>query len=139
MEDKKEETLVVDTMSSDSAEDLLKGMKGEFALQVLRNPKQIKADRGLAIVEETQLVYRRTIEDIDMNINKMNRTKRAMTDLSPADKTSLNFADFNSLDFVKRHSDLAMAIRQEKIKLNSAKQEYNTLFGHIYELEKLDY
>ena len=121
-----------------TADEMLKKKSGAFAQSVLRNSKQVKADRGLAIVEDTEVLYKRKVEDTTMNITRMTRKLNSMIDISPGNVIALNFDEFKADDFVEAHAKLAVDIRQEKIKLNAYKQQYNLLFGHTYELEKLD-
>jgi hypothetical protein len=44
---------------------------GAFVSSLKRNNKQIRDDRAAAIAEDTELVYKRKIEDIEMEIKKM--------------------------------------------------------------------
>lgn len=112
---------------------------GAFLESLKRNNKQIRDDRAMEISEDAEMTYKRKIEDMERGIVKMERDRRNMLDLSPENAQSLKLAsDFNADEFVSKDLDLAKRIRNEKIALNLAKKSYNHLFGHRYELEKLE-
>lgn len=103
---------------------------GAFAESLKRNNSKIRADRATAISEDTQLVYKREIEDIELAIKKMKREQENMLDLSPSDAMSLVLAsDFDSGGYVKKDLDLAVKIRNKEIELDLAKARYEYLFG----------
>lgn len=60
---------------------------GAFGASLKKNNKQIREDRAAAITDDTQLVYRREIEDLQLSIKKMKREQENMLDLR---KTLLN-------------------------------------------------
>lgn len=136
MEDKEKEEV---ESGGSSAEDRLKSTEGEFAKSMLRNNRQIRADRGLQLVNSSRTFYARHIDDIKMKIDNMDIDLAAMLDLSPTDKNALNFREFDGPEFVKQHSDLAVKIHTEKLRLNAAIKQYNKLYGHKYEYVKLDF
>lgn len=103
---------------------------GAFIDSLKRNNKQIRDDRATAIAEDTQLVYKREIEDLEINIRKMKREQENMLDLSPTDARSLVLAsDFDSKDYVNKDLELGVKIRNAEIKLEIAKKRYVYLFG----------
>jgi hypothetical protein len=103
---------------------------GAFQLALQRNNTKIKADRATAIAEDTEILYKRTIEDLELSVKKMKREQENMLDLSPADTTSLVLAsDFNSTDYVARDLKLSVKIRNTAIELELAKERYTYLFG----------
>lgn len=104
--------------------------KGAFLESLKRNNKQIRDDRATAICEDTDLLFKRTIEDLEMKIKRMERDRDNMLDLSPTDARSLVLAsDFDADDFVSKDVDLGVKIRNEKIKLEIAMGRYTHLFG----------
>ena len=106
------------------------GAQGAFIDSLKRNNKQIRDDRALAIHEDTELIFKRTIEDLEVNIKRMKRERENMLDLSPTDARSLVLAsDFNSQEYVSKDVELGVKIRNEEIKLEIATQRYNYLFG----------
>lgn len=110
--------------------DDVKELSGAFVSSLKRNNKEIKADRASAIAEDSQLVYRRRMEDLELSLKKLKRERDNMLDLSPDNAQSLILAsNFNCEDFVSRDIDLGIKIRQAEITLEIAKQRYNYLFG----------
>jgi hypothetical protein len=106
-----------------------KGMGGAFVASLKRNNKQIKDDRAESIAEDAQMRYRRTVEDLDMAIKRMKRTRDNMLDLSPENSLSLMVAsNFDSAKFVEEDIKLGIDIRNAEIKLKIAKAQYNHLF-----------
>lgn len=103
---------------------------GAFVNSLKRNNKQIRDDRATAIVEDTQLVYKRKIEDLELSIKKMFREQENMIDLSPTTAQSLVLAsDFNSEAYIAKDLDLGVKIRNTEITLEIAKKRYAYLFG----------
>jgi hypothetical protein len=106
------------------------GEQGAFFSSLKRNNKQIRDDRATAIAEDTQLVYKREIEDLELSIKKMKREQENMLDLSPTNAQSLILAsDFDSNVYTKKDIDLGVKIRNAEITLEIAKKRYTYLFG----------
>lgn len=105
-------------------------VKGAFAESLRRNNKQIRQDRADAISEDTQLVYKRSIEDLELSIKKMKREQENMLDLSPTNAQSLVLAsDFDSKAYTDKDIELGVKIRNAEIKLEIAQKRYAYLFG----------
>jgi len=105
-------------------------LNGAFASSLKRNNKQIRDDRATSIVEDTQLVYKRQIEDLEMKIKKMKREQEGMLDLSPSNAQSLVLAsDFDSQKYADKDLDLGVKIHNTEKKLEIAKERYKYLFG----------
>lgn len=103
---------------------------GAFVQSLKRNNSKIRADRAQAIAEDTELVYKRQIEDLELSIRKMKRDQENMLDLSPTDAQSLTLAsDFDSAKYADKDLELGVKIRNAEIKLEIAKKRYNYLFG----------
>ncbi len=106
--------------------------EGAFFNSLKRNNRQIRDDRATAIAEDTQLVYKRKIEDLELSIKKMKREQENMLDLSPTTTQSLILAsDFNSAEYVEKDIDLGIKIRNTEITLEIARKRYHYLFGGI--------
>lgn len=104
--------------------------KGAFLESLKRNNKQIRDDRAAAIGEDTQLTYKRMIEDIEINIKRLKRKQENMLDLSPANAQNLKLAeDFDVDSYTKEDLSIGITIRNEQLKLEIAKDRYNYLFG----------
>lgn len=103
---------------------------GAFLATLTRNNKQIRSDRALAISEDAQTLYKRQIEDMQMEIKRLARERTSMLDLSPTDSTSLKLAsDFNAQDFVSKDIEIGVKMRNLGIKLEIAQESYAKLFG----------
>ncbi len=121
------------TSIGNTAEAALANMQGAFITSLTRNNKQIKTDRAVAIGEDAEMIFKRTVEDIETKLKRMRRDRENMLDLSPGDKMSLTLAsDFDATDFVQRDLKLGVDIRNEEIKLAIAKERYNYLFGNHF-------
>lgn len=106
--------------------------EGAFMASLKRNNKKIREDRAAAIGEDTELLYKRKVEDLKVNVTRMKREQENMLDLSPADALSLTLAsDFDSAAYVEKEIELGVKIRNEEIKLEIAQVRYNYLFGGV--------
>lgn len=103
---------------------------GAFISSLKRNNKQIRDDRALAIAETAQLIFKRKVEDLDLEIKRMKRDRENMLDMSPTTADSLVLAsDFNAEGFTQKDIDLGVKIRNAEITLEIAKSRYEHLFG----------
>lgn len=106
--------------------------EGAFFSSLKRNNRQIRDDRATAIAEDTELVYKRKIEDLELSVKKMKREQENMLDLSPTNAQSLILAsDFDSAQYVEKDIDLGIKIRNTEITLEIAKKRYQYLFGGL--------
>lgn len=106
--------------------------EGAFLSNLKRNNKQIREDRATAIAEDAQTLYRRSIEDLELKIRRLQRDRENMLDLSPTNAQSLVMAsDFKADDFVEKDIALGVAIRNDTIRLEIAKKQYAELFGGV--------
>jgi hypothetical protein len=106
--------------------------QGAFLASLKRNNKQIRDDRATAIAEDAQIMYRREVEDLEVQIKRMKRDRDNALDLSPTDAMSLKLAsDFNSKEFVRKDIELGVNIRNAEIQLEIAKKQYEILFGAL--------
>jgi len=116
----KEETVVAPTPAK---------VEGAFVSSLKRNNKQIREDRAASISEDTQMCFRRNIEDLEVEIKRMKRDQENMLDLSPTNSQSLVLAsDFNSKTYVDKDIELGVKIRNAEIRLDIAKKRYAYLF-----------
>jgi len=115
-----------------SEEKIESEVAGAFINSLKRNNKQIKDDRAASISEDTQLIYKRKIEDLELSIKKMVREQDNMLDLSPTNSQSLILAsDFDSDSFITKDIELGVKIRNSQITLEIAKNRYKYLFGGV--------
>lgn len=104
-------------------------LKPRFIDSLLRNNDQIRDDRAKTISEDSELIYRRKAEDIDLKIKRLEREQESYIDISPLDKNSLAFIDFDPDQFVQRDIELSLKIRNLKIQSEIANKRYEYLFG----------
>lgn len=104
-------------------------LKPRFIESLKRNNDQIREDRAVAIGEDSQLIYRRRVEDIALKIKKIEREQEGLIDVSPLDKNSLTFADFQPEQFVERDLELSLILRNLNIQLEIAEKRFEYLFG----------
>ena len=105
-------------------------MQGAFFDSLKRNATQIKRDRALAIAEDAETIFRRTVEDLEADLKKLKRNRENMLDMSPNSAISLKLAEeFDSRDFVEKDIQLGVDIRNTEIRLKIAQNRYNYLFG----------
>jgi hypothetical protein len=104
---------------------------GVFVNTLMRDNKSIKKDRAEAIIEDTQLVFKRKVEDLGLEITRLKRKQEAMLDLSPDNSLSLmpNLKDFDSAVFTEEDLKLAYTLENLKIKYKAALNRYEYLFG----------
>lgn len=115
-----------------TAEDTLASMKGAFVESLTRGSKKIKADRAIVIAESAQLKYKRSIEDMQMDVKTLQRERDNMLDLSPSTSDSLELAkNFDADSFVKKDQAIGLRIREVKICLEEAIERYEVLFGKL--------
>ncbi|WP_027378659.1 hypothetical protein [Chryseobacterium daeguense] len=104
-------------------------LKPRFIESLQRNNDQIREDRARIIGEDAALIYRRRVEDIELKIKKLEREQEGLTDISPLDKNSLTFADFQPEAFVQRDIELSLTIRNLNIQLELTRNRFEYLFG----------
>jgi len=103
---------------------------GAFMDSLVRSNKQIKHDRAEVIAEDAQLRFKRVVEDMEMDLKRMQRERLNMLDLSPENAHSLMLGkDFDSESFVKKDLRLSVDMRNREIELGIAKERYAHLFG----------
>ncbi len=111
-------------------DEIINDQEGAFLESLKRNNSKIRKDRAQSISEDTELVYKRAVEDLELSIKKMKRELENMLDLSPTNAQSLILAsDFDSNVYVEKDIELGVKIRNSEIKLEIAKLRYNYLFG----------
>ncbi|WP_158975325.1 hypothetical protein [Cellulophaga sp. L1A9] len=107
-------------------------LKPRFIESLKRNNDQIREDRAKTIGEDSELIYKRRIEDIELRIKRLEREQEGLIDISPLDKNSLTFADFEPEAFVQKDMELTVTIRNLKIQLEVSIKRYEYLFGKTF-------
>lgn len=104
--------------------------QGAFISSLTRNNRQIRSDRATAIMEDAELYYKRSVENLEVDLKKLKRDRDNMLDLSPENVTTLKVAsDFDAAAFTSKDIELSIKIRNTEIALDVARSRYNYLFG----------
>lgn len=104
-------------------------LKPRFIESLQRNNDRIRQDRARIIGEDAELIYRRRVEDIELKIKRLEREQEGLIDISPLDKNSLTFTDFQPEAFVQRDIELSLIIRNLNIQLELTRTRFEYLFG----------
>lgn len=121
---------MTDAAAPITAEETLDQMKGLFVNTLTRGSKKIRTDRALSIVEATERIYRRSIEDLEQDIKDTVRAQANELDLSPTSSDSLELAkNFSAETLVKKDMEATIKLRNLKIALEEYKARYAVLFG----------
>lgn len=105
-------------------------IKGLLYQSLSRTNKQIKQERGDAIVEDLEMAYGRKIEDLIRDIKRLQRDQTNMFDFSPTNSQSLMMGkDVDAQDILDKDLIKLIDIREKTIKLNLLKDRYFELFG----------
>jgi len=103
---------------------------GAFLSSLKRNNAQIRGDRALAISEDAEMIYKREVEDLELQIKKMKREQESMLDLSPENAMTLKLAsDFDAKAYVVKDQELSIKIHNAEIALELSQKRYEYLFG----------
>jgi hypothetical protein len=115
--------------TNEATSPVLGEMGGAFVGSLVRNNKKIREDRAIAIAEAAQMLYKRQVEDTELEIKQLKREREAMLDLSPTTADSLVLAsDFDAKNFVSKDIELGIKVRNLEIKLEIARARYTHLF-----------
>src|SRR4030042_5169888 len=100
--------------------------EGAFQDSLMRNNQKIRRDRAIAIVESAYMNYKRSVEDLELEIKQVKRDRENMLDLSPHHAQDLMVAtDFDAASFVKKDIQLGIKIRELEIKYDVAKRRFD--------------
>ena len=101
-----------------------------FTEMLTRPASKIKTDRALAIAKKARVVFERTVQDLEMEIERLIAERTAMLDMSPTSAISLIVAnEFDESKFTNDYLNISYELRKLAIKLDIAKKSYKTLFG----------
>lgn len=107
-------------------------LKPRFIQSLQRNNDQIREDRARTIGADSELIYRRRVEDIELKINRLEREQEGLIDISPLDRNSLTFADFQPEAFVQKDIEYSLTLRNLNIQLEVAVKRFEYLFGKTF-------
>lgn len=108
---------------------------GAFGTSLHRNNKAIRRERANALAADAATMYRRLVEDLELERLRLRRRQEDLLDLSPTDANSLvPAADFDAEAFAAGDHSLSVQIRNVEIKLELASARLNYLFGDAEEV-----
>lgn len=114
----------------------LNGTGGFLQQSLNRSNKQIRQERGDAIAEDLEIVYKRKVEDLEVEVKRAMRKQENAFDFSPTNSQSLVMAkELESVDILSQDLALSLEVRNTRIQLYLASERYNILFGFKYELD----
>ena len=102
--------------------------------------RQIREDRADGIVEDTEIEYRRDIEDRLRRIRQYDRQRdNLILDLCPSNITSTQVVpgDFDAAKFKDKDIQIGIDRRNDLIILEIVVDRYESLFGAYPEAEKI--
>lgn len=115
---------------NESVETLKSQKTGEVYESLARSNSQIRKERGDSIAEDLEIVFKRDVEDIRLDIKRKERDRKNMYDFSPNSTTSLVLAtSVNSREILLKDKELSYELRELRIKLEIAETRYRELFG----------
>lgn len=121
---------------SEETKEVVADQGGFLQESLARGNKQIRLERGDAIAEDLEMVYKREIEDKEIDLKRLTRKQVNAFDFSPSNSQSLVMGkDFDAGIVLKEDLADALAIHNTQIKLTLAKKRYNHLFGETYIVE----
>lgn len=102
---------------------------GAFVASLKRNNTKIREDRAQAIGEDVELIYKRSVEDIMVEIRALERERENMLDMSPDNTFAIIKADsVDAQAFTQKDLEIGVKLRNLQIKLEIAKERYAFLF-----------
>lgn len=111
-------------------ETVVKG--GLFQESLYRDNKEIRKDRAESIIKEAKMVYKRMIEDHEIELEKLVIDRNNRLDMSPVNADSLILGkNFDAAAFAKKDTDITIDIEILEQRINIAKDRYKTLFGDV--------
>lgn len=114
--------------------------QGTFLKDLTLNFKALKEARALSVAEDTEICYKRKIEDLCREYNGMRRNREnLMLDLCPTTATSTSVvpADFKPELFLEKDVNIGIEARNIKIRLEILVNRYEELFGPFQDVEMI--
>lgn len=115
-------------------EETNKNLQGTFKADLMRNFKELKASRAESVVEDTEITYKRCIEDLCHKIRNYDRDRENLIlDLSPSNAFSGKVVptDFDASTFMNKDIEIGLSKRDAVIRLEIAVSRYEELFGQF--------
>ncbi|MBQ2600608.1 hypothetical protein II582_04570 [bacterium] len=115
-------------------------MTAKFEENLKQSYRQIRESRAKAITEDTEIEYRRTVEDKYRKVRSIDRSvENQLLDLCPTSTTSTQIgpANYKAEDFVKSDMQHALDRREMVIELEVAVDRYEALFGPYAQADQI--
>lgn len=115
-----------------SPETMLKAETGHLAESLLRNNRQIKADRAMTIISDLKKQYKRKIEDLVTELERFHMSREAIIDaLSPnTATTNVIGVGFDSGEFVEGDEAFLKNVWERETRIKGMVMRYRYLFGN---------
>ena len=113
---------------------------GKFKDYLTASFRQIREDRAEGITEDTEIEYRRDIEDRLRRIRQYDRQRdNLILDLCPSNITSTQVVpgDFDAAKFKEKDIQIGIDRRNDLIILEIVVDRYESLFGAYPEADKI--
>ena len=113
---------------------------GKFKDYLTASFRQIREDRAEGIVDDTEIEYRRDIEDRMRRIRQYDRQRdNLILDLCPVTTTSTQVvpSDFDAVAFKNKDIQIGIDRRNDLIILEIVVDRYESLFGAYPEADKI--
>lgn len=114
--------------------------KGSFYRDLTASFKTIKEARALSVAEDTEITYKRRIEDLCREYNTLIRNREnLMLDMYPDSVTSTRVipSDFSPAEFLKKDLQIGLDARDIKDNLEIVVDRYEALFGEFPDTEMI--
>ena len=119
----------------ENQEEQIEEKKGALNESLKRGNKAIREQRGDAIYEDLEIVYKREVENKTVDLKRIDRKMANAFDFSVTNINSLimKTEDFDASEVMIADLQLGWDRNKTLEKLNIAIKRYNHLFGHTYE------
>ncbi len=116
-----------------------KKQQGILGTTLKQTFKQIKDSRIDAMLEDSELKYRRQIEDVCAKVRQCDRDMEdAILDILPSNAgQGINPNQFDATKLMQTRIDTLIARREHSIRLGILVNDYETLFGEYSDLGKV--
>ena len=111
-----------------STENTVQEPQGALYASLARTNKQVRQERGDALVEDLKISYERKSQDIEIAIGRLKRQQKAMFDFSGTSTTSLVVKDINPQEIMDEDLKIELEIHNLNVRLEHANRRLEHLF-----------
>lgn len=110
--------------------------EGLFFDSLKMNGKEIRDMRAKQLGMGAAMAYKSKVENLYFKVQQLEMEQVAALDLSPDNALSfIKVADFDPARFTEKDIEMAVELRNAKIKFLAALQRYESLFGRKYDFD----